>query len=185
MATDDERRRVAAKLREYASWDDEGCLVDCQEWGESVLNLLDCGDTEGENYAALAALIDPDCDASATHTDGSATCDMSQSRRSDVNPTECGIDSIYNWCFSGLEGSDEDEDELYCDIMRAIEEYRHPERVTARTARPVDREALLALAEEMDHPIRQAAWNQTAGVRREHIMAEYSRRIREACGVSE
>ena len=30
-----------------------------------------------------------------------------------------------------------------------IEEYRHPERVTARTARPVDREALLALADEM------------------------------------
>lgn len=51
-----------------------------------------------------------------------------------------------------------------------------------RTARPVDREALLALAGEMDHPIRQAVWNQTAGVRREHVMAEYARRIREACG---
>ena len=42
--------------------------------------------------------------------------------------------------------------------------------------------ALLALADEMGHPIRQAVWNQTAGVRREHIMAEYARRIREACG---
>lgn len=48
-----------------------------------------------------------------------------------------------------------------------------------------DREALLALAEEMGHPIKQAVWNQTAGVRREHIMAEYARRIREALGVSE
>lgn len=46
----------------------------------------------------------------------------------------------------------------------------------------VDREALLALADEMGHPIKQAIWNQTAGVRREHIMAEYARRIREACG---
>lgn len=46
-----------------------------------------------------------------------------------------------------------------------------------------DREALLALAEEMGHPIKQAVWNQTAGVRREHIMAEYARHIREACGV--
>ena len=46
-----------------------------------------------------------------------------------------------------------------------------------------DREALLALADEMGHPIKQAVWNQTAGVRREHIMAEYARRIREACGV--
>ena len=45
-----------------------------------------------------------------------------------------------------------------------------------------DRDALLALAEEMGHPIKQAVWNQTAGVRREHIMAEYARRIREACG---
>ena len=50
---------------------------------------------------------------------------------------------------------------------------------------PVDREALLALADEMGHPIKQAVWNQTAGVRREHIMAEYAHRIREALGVSE
>lgn len=64
MVTDDERRRVAAALREYASFDceDEGeeeCLVDCTDWGERVLNLLGCGDTEGECYAALADLIDP------------------------------------------------------------------------------------------------------------------------------
>ena len=58
----DERRRVAEKLREYASWDDDGSLVDCQEWGESVLNLLDCGDTEGECYEALADLIEPSRD---------------------------------------------------------------------------------------------------------------------------
>ena len=45
-----------------------------------------------------------------------------------------------------------------------------------------DVKALLALADEMDHPIKQAVWNQTAGVRKEHIMAEYARRIREACG---
>ena len=64
MATDDERRRVAAALREYASFncEDEGeeeCLVDCADWGERVLNLLGCGDTEGECYAALADLIGP------------------------------------------------------------------------------------------------------------------------------
>ena len=62
--TDDERRRVAAALREYASFDhecedEEECLVDCADWGERVLNLLDCGDTEGECYAALADLIEP------------------------------------------------------------------------------------------------------------------------------
>lgn len=46
-----------------------------------------------------------------------------------------------------------------------------------------DRERLLALADEMGHPIKQAVWNQTAGVRKEHIMAEYARHIREALGV--
>lgn len=49
---------------------------------------------------------------------------------------------------------------------------------------PVDRDALLALADEMGHPIKQSVWNQTAGVRREHIMAEYARRIREALEVA-
>lgn len=101
MSTNDERRRVAEKLREYASWDDEGCLVDCQEWGESVLNLLDCGDTEGECYEALADLIEPprQCphyhsdrhycsvheDMAAVDCDASATRDVSHSRRSGVD----------------------------------------------------------------------------------------------------
>ena len=71
MVTDDERRRVAAALREYASFDceDEGeeeCLVDCADWGERVLNLLGCGDTEGECYAALADLIEPDTTSDMT-----------------------------------------------------------------------------------------------------------------------
>lgn len=66
MVTNDERRRVAAELREYASWDSEDedseeFLVDCTDWGERVLNLLDCGDSEGECYARLADLIDPTC----------------------------------------------------------------------------------------------------------------------------
>ena len=63
MVSDDERRRVAAALREYASFDHEcedECLVDCADWGERVLNLLGCGDTEEECYAYLAGLIDPD-----------------------------------------------------------------------------------------------------------------------------
>ena len=97
------------------------------------------------------AKIEPSCDASATHTDATTTCDVSQSRYDNVacDPTVRGIDSIYEWCFSGLEGADGAEDELYCSIMCAIEDYRHPERVTARTARAVDRKALLALADEI------------------------------------
>ena len=114
MKTNDERRRVAEKLREYASWDDEGCLVDCADWGERVLNLLGCGDDEGECYACLADLIDPDC-----------------------------------------------EDGRYS---------------VARTVRPVDRDALLALADELEEepgPICGMCMGQTA------------RRIREALGVSD
>ena len=65
MVTDDERRRVAAALRDYASFDcecedEEELSVDCADWGERVLNLLGCGGTEGECYAYLADLIDPD-----------------------------------------------------------------------------------------------------------------------------
>ena len=51
--------------------------------------------------------------------------------------------------------------------------------------RLIDRDALLALADEMDNPLRQAVWNQEPGVRREHIMSHYARRIREACGEEE
>lgn len=48
-----------------------------------------------------------------------------------------------------------------------------------------DVEALTALADEIDNPLRQAVWNQTPGVRREHIMSRYARRIREALGVQD
>ena len=70
MPTDDERRRIAAALREYASFDhecedEEEFSVDCADWGERVINLLDCGDTEEECYAYLADLIDPTCLARA------------------------------------------------------------------------------------------------------------------------
>ena len=70
MVNDDERREVARRLREYASWDgEEDCLVDCADWGERVLNLLGCGDTEGECYAALADLIEPPTQCPYYHSD--------------------------------------------------------------------------------------------------------------------
>lgn len=59
MATDEERRKVAQKLRKYALLDEDGELVGCTEFGESVLNLLSCGDTERECFNALADLIEP------------------------------------------------------------------------------------------------------------------------------
>ena len=127
-----------------------------------------------EVVARLADLIDPG--------------DMSQSCRDTVAR---GIDSIYDWCFASIEGADGAEDELYCSIMSAIEDYRHPERVTARTARPVDRDALLALADEMDRSALELLKTndldpnrKRRATRRDHARSPMaaSGRIREACG---
>ena len=115
-------------------------------------------------------------------------------KRSEAAPkcdaTERGIDSIYDWCFAHLEGSDGAEDALLCAIMGAIEDYRHPERAEARTARAVDRGALLELADDMDR-VRgrcdfcgekdDCDWAHEAMCLEDRI-EEYARRIREACG---
>lgn len=122
--TDDERRRVAAALREYASFDcededEEECLVDCADWGERVLNLLGCGDTEGECYAALADLIEP--------TDG------------------FDLDTVQRVCFECMEGCDEPEWTLYTTIYDAIARYKRGE-----SGPTCDHDALLALADELE-----------------------------------
>ena len=133
MTTDDERQLVAAALRAY---DGSGATADTI--GEITALIIGAGDDEGwtwrQVYARLAELIEPS-DTSHACRD-TVACD----------PTERGIDSIYDWCRERLEGADGAEDYLYCSIMSAIEEYRHPERVTATTARPVDREALRSVA---------------------------------------
>lgn len=123
MISDNERREVARRLRELSR-----CVFSPENTYELLADAFGVDDFEDTSdlFNRLADLIEPSCD-----------------------PTERGIDSIYEWCFERLEGADGAEDYLYCTILSAIEEYRHPERVTARTARPVDREALLALAEEM------------------------------------
>lgn len=142
MVTDDERRRVAAALREYASFDceDEGeeeCLVDCADWGERVLNLLGCGDTEGECYAALADLIDPG--------------------------------ELKTTCIAEVKIEGEKLDEA---VNRAIAEYTG-----------IDRDALLALADEME---RRADLPSLTVAGQDLVFSEflvgYARRVRKACG---
>ena len=96
-----------------------------------------------------------------------------------------GIDSIYQWCFERLEGADGAEDELFCSIMSAIEDYWHPERATVYTVQTVDRKALLALADEMDRDGKIQRGRKKAGERwfiDGLDVREYARRIREACG---
>ena len=188
MATNEERRRVAEALRAKYRERTEGRTFgpQCLEMQyEAYLRDLESCLPDGESmFTVLADLIEPSCDASATRTDATATRDVSQSRRDTVacNPTGRGIDSIYEWCFERLEGADGDEDELYCSIMCAIEDYRHPELATAHTVRAVDREALLALADEMEI---DGAGSLDDGDWCKPLLEEYARRIREALGVSD
>lgn len=212
MITDDERRRAAARLREVQSDVIPGTKTEVHPIAGRIIGVA-CGydlpDFQGL-LGRLADLIEPDTtsdttksaedttktptssdtaptssDASATHTDATATCDTSQGRRDTVacDPTGRGVDSIYEWCRGRLEGADGAEDYLYCTIMRAIEDYRHPERATAHTVRAVDREALLALADDMR---RHVAMDEQSRCRRwvspEEAVA-YADRIREALGV--
>lgn len=121
-----------------------------------------------DGLSRLADFIEPAPTSSDKATTG---CD----------PTKRGIDSIYEWCRESLEGADGAEDYLYCTIMSAIEEYRHPERVTARAARPVDREALLALSDGIVDAVRNSG---TSGIEGEfaEAMRRLARDIRELCG---
>lgn len=107
MATDDQRREAAERLRKARWYTIVGKRGDglTLEWNVALMSEL--ADAVGlknsagiEVFNRLADLIDPDttsyttkraadttkyvCDATATHTDASATCDMSQSCRDAV-----------------------------------------------------------------------------------------------------
>lgn len=178
MATDDERRRVAERLRMSDDRDAAGfdCLL-----ANAVLGYYFCKTPCEECHARLAAelagLIDPNSHPNL------GTEEVGTSQVPECDPTERGLGSIYEWCRERLDGADGAEDELYCAIMSAIEEYRHPESVTARTARAVDREALLALAEEMQGYADGAASGDGYPYVNAGELWAYADRIREACGV--
>ena len=162
MTTDEERREVARRLRENAEAHPDMSLILNLAFADDSLKpdgAMEWKVTPHDAAMRLADLIEPTSD-----------------------PTGRGIDSIYDWCWERLEGADEAEDELFCSIMRAIEDYRHPERVTAHTVRAVDRDSLLALADEMD------AYTKCDDERcgREmppRVIHDFARRIREALGV--
>ena len=124
MTTVEERREVTRRLRECRSgWSSGECYY-------TIIHALGLPDTSREDggaalYARLADLIEPSCDAAATRTDATATRDVSQCRRSDV-----------------------------------------------------DRDALLALADEMDHTDSEVGWTDDA-------LPHFARRIRQELGVSD
>ena len=114
--SDAERREVATRLRK---------AIGLTEFAEALgFDWTDDSDWGWNDVSNLVAdLIESSCDAAATHTDATATCDVSQCRRSDV-----------------------------------------------------DRDALLALADEMEEG------DVTYLVSTQYVLDEYARRIREACG---
>ena len=74
MATDDERRRVAAALRKCrGGWSSGECYY-------AILHALDLPDTSREDgghalYGALSDLIDPDCGTEEVSTSQVPKCD--------------------------------------------------------------------------------------------------------------
>lgn len=173
--TDDERRRVACNIRDNYLCDGLGITgVSAFTIARAIGMCPEIIVDDADFWSRLANLIDPGAAKAPTSSDTASTrADATEACDGDVDPTERGIDSIHDWCFERLEGADGAEDYLYCTIMSAIEDYRHPELATAHTVRAVDRDALLALADEMDELC--GPWRDCG----EH----YARRIREALGI--
>ena len=154
-AADDERREVARRLRE---------LPDDSTYPDPIGAVAD---HEGRYAAADAA----DRPADPIEPTG--------------GPTERGADSIHDRCFARIGGADGAEDYVLCSIVSAIEEYRHPERVAAGTVRPVDRDALLALADGTEESGNLPVKHPGVCVLHDDDFSRelgHARRIREACG---
>ena len=177
MIADEERRKVAQKLREYASWDEDGELVGCTEFGESVLNLLSCGDTERECFNALADLIEPSIPADPGEA-GLACVDAFIREHTEKTVDRDTPQKAADEMFGKMRHSTKEERDAYDAMLESMNVELHP----------VDRDALLALADEMEElgnlPVKHP------GVRVLHnddFSRElgYARRIREAVGVND
>lgn len=119
MPTDDERREVARRLREYVDLPDDWWQETCAEFyvEKCVFGNVD-RHSEAELFTRLADLIEP--------TDG------------------FDLDTVQRVCFECMEGCDEPEWTLYTTIHDAIARYKRGESGPA-----CDRDALLALADSM------------------------------------
>ena len=189
MATEEERRAAAERLRAEIGW---GMSWPGTQRLGVILGVEGMYETgwEGRFLGRLADLINPGCDASATHTDASATPDMSQICRDVValDETEREIGAICRWCVRRLQDAGEAEERMLCAILSAVEDYLHPERAVARTARPVDREALMSMAGEMERMPQCDTCPKadqccvTHDTCLDELLDHYARRIREACG---
>lgn len=65
MSDIEKKKRVAAKMREWANMPESDVDCDILNFGEVVLDALRCGDTQYDCFTALAELVEPDCDRDA------------------------------------------------------------------------------------------------------------------------
>ena len=133
MITNDERRRVAERLKMKLAGGSPHSIC------ESVRYALSAKEREGnfDVLSRLANLIDPD----GGHDAGKSS-----------DPTEQGVESIKEWCLGAMEGADGALDSMLCEIVGAIEDYRHPERIEYVSFKDIgcaNCDSLLKLADEM------------------------------------
>ena len=149
MATDDERREVARRLREYVDLPDDwwadtysGFYVEKCAFGNVERHR------ESELFARLADLIEPSCDR-----------DTPQKAAEKM--------------FGKMRHSTKEEADAYDAMLKS----KSVER------RPIDRDALLALADEIaeaaDYRMSRGEICAPIGI---YVLRDYARRIREACG---
>ena len=188
MPTDTERREVARRLREVQADVIPGTKTEVHPIAGRIIGVA-CGydlpDFQGL-LGRLADLIEPSYKPDAKYEAWYSSLSHYGDERGGPSTIRELIEEIVWTALTvdlGPNGNTDpstgiDEGGVYTNKL-----FAEWEREALRLSGGCDRDALLALAEEMGHPIKQAIWNQTAGVRREHIMAEYARRIREALGV--
>lgn len=164
MATDDERRRVAAKLRGLNGnvshvrrvYEDEGSSILCDDQADyyqichAVAGYLPAEHMHPCDYeelhARLADLIEPSCDRDTPQ-------------------------KVAEEMFSKMRHSTKEEADAYDAMLKSKSVEIHP----------VDREALLALAEDVDGAADDSGgFEPLAG-----MLRDIARRIREALGVSD
>lgn len=105
--------------------------------------------------------------AIADHDGWYAAADAADRLADLIEPTDgFDLDAVQRVCFECMECCDEPEWTLYTTIHDAIARYKRGE-----SGPTCDRDALLALAEELERPMRDGGYSK-----------RIARRIREACG---
>lgn len=185
MATDDERREVARRLRRSARSDK---AVSIHIVGRHLGLDMDADYMYGtmctsESVERLADLVDPDAQAPKGTPDAeSGQCPAECPGMSDWTSDKTKPQEISLSASLSMRGSTEEERALYERMVEGNSVELHPvdldelPGVTSELKYSFDRTALLELADEMD-----AAYPDSRDVAIEYI-EDFARRIREACG---